>query len=383
MVSMRKKVLFTLSIIMMCLLLVGCLTGEDMVVWEKCYDISKSEEGFFITLDGNKLIITGCAGNENDSDLFLLCIDKDGKVVFSGTFGGKGEDIGKAIVNISDEYLIAGYTSSYGKGGADAWLIKIDKNGNEIWNKTYGGDGYDMGMTLIECDDAYFIAGSTTSYSKNAGADAWLIKIDKDGNEIWNKTYGGDGYDGFRSGKVLNDEEIILVGTTSSYSTKGDLDAWMVRIDEDGNEIWNKTYGEDRSDLFNDVVVENGKIIAVGHSECEEDRWSGLVVITDGNETHLNRIESDRSTGLSSLVETNGFYYTVGYEGVFGSGEDDLLLVKLDSNGNIVWKKLIGGKFEDAGIWICKYNNQLYLVGYKDRYGKMDYDCWVVKLRAE
>ncbi len=381
MASMRKKALFTLSIIIICLLLVGCLTGEGMVVWEKCYDISKSEEGFFISTDGNRLIITGRAEDKNDSDLFLLCIDGNGEVIFSKTFGGKGEDIGKAVINLSDGYLVVGYTSSYGKGGTDTWLVKVDKNGTEIWNKTYGGDGYEKGMTLIRCDDGYLIAGSTTSYSKDGSTDAWLVKVDKNGNEIWNKTYGGDGYDEFRSGKALKDGEIVLAGMTSSYKTKGDMDAWIVWIDGNGMEIRNSTYGEDHMDLFNDVAVENEKIIAVGHSECKEDKWSGLVVITDGNETYLNRLEGDKSTGLSSIVRVGDFCYAVGYEGVFGSGEDNLLLVKINESGKIIWRKTFGGRFEDAGVWICGYKNLLYLVGYKDRYGNKSYDCWVIKLK--
>ena len=156
-----------------------------------------------------------------------------------------------------------------------------------------------------------------------------------------------------------------------------------MKVDKDGNEIWNRSYGGEFTDLFNDVIIDEDRIVAVGHSEKGEDKWYGLFVIADdnGNKILEKEVESEESTGLSSVITLNGFYYAIGYEGVFGSGRDDLLLLKFDKNGNIVWKKLFGGKFEDAGVWLCGENNHLYLVGYKDRNGDFSYDFWILKLK--
>ena len=110
-----------------------------------------------------------------------------------------------------------------------------------------------------------------------------------------------------------------------------------------------------------------------------ETNLVGMVV--NWNPSFEKEVESKKSTGLSSIITLNGFYYAIGYEGMFGSGRDDLLLLKFDKNGNIVWKKLLGGKFEDAGIWLCGENDYLYLVGYKDRNGDSIYDFWILKFK--
>ena len=94
------------------------------------------------------------------------------------------------ILKIRDGYLITGYCQPKGKENLDVFLLKIDKDGNEIWNKSFGGWKEDVGEKIIETSDGYIIGGYTESYG-NGDADFWIIKVDENGNEIWNRTYGG------------------------------------------------------------------------------------------------------------------------------------------------------------------------------------------------
>ncbi|MDY6864928.1 MAG: hypothetical protein SVY15_03010 [Halobacteriota archaeon] len=139
-------------------------------------------------------------------------------------------------------YILAGYTESYGAGNKDAWLIKTDSNGNEEWNRTFGGEGGDAAFSILQtADGGYILAGGTGSY--DAGMiDAWLIKTDSNGNEEWNRTYGGRDYDLGMSARQTKDGGYILVGYTESYGA-GKEDAWLIKTDKNGNEEWNRTFG--------------------------------------------------------------------------------------------------------------------------------------------
>ena len=382
---MRYKLLAStvLCIILTCIVIFVMLRS-DSIVWNLSFDFNGSEEGWFISVKDDTPLIVGCISFDGDRDLLFMKLDKNGGILVKRILGGPKDEYGKSILKLSDGYLIVGSTSSYGKNGSsDAWLIKVDENGNEIWNRTYGGDGEDFGFSILKLNDGYLIVGSTSSYGKNGSSDAWLIKVDENGNEIWNRTYGGDGEDQFRAGKISTDGNIFLAGLTSSYGKNSSMDGWLMEVDQKGIEKWNRSYGDLYSDLFNDVVLDDGKIIAVGHSECNE-KWHGFLVITDedGKEIAKRKIEEDESTGLSSITKIGGFYYAVGYRGVFGGGRDDLLLVKFDKDGNIVWEKVFGGIYEDAGVWIDGEDENLYLVGYKDRNGDSKYDLWVIKLKV-
>ena len=154
------------------------------------------------------------------------------------TFGGKYTEHGNSILEIEDGYLISGITYSYEThGGWDAWLIKIDKNGNEIWNKTYGWQKFEIGARIAEAEDGYILYG-VTEYTP-MGGNAYIIKVDKDGNEIWSKAYGKRS--GFADIEKVNGG-YVLCGFTDTFAV-GRSDAWVLKIDEEGNEIWNKSFG--------------------------------------------------------------------------------------------------------------------------------------------
>ncbi len=114
------------------------------------------------------------------------------KLEWDVTFGGASLDYVHSVQQTVDGgYIAAGMTASYGAGSRDAWLIKADLHGNEVWNKTFGGTNSDTAFSVQQTTDGgYIVAGYTYSYG--AGVfNMWLIKTDTDGNEVWNKTFGG------------------------------------------------------------------------------------------------------------------------------------------------------------------------------------------------
>ena len=139
-------------------------------------------------------------------------------------------------------YIIAGYTSSYGAGGYDLWLVKTDASGTENWNKTFGGTSHDLGNSVQQTSDGgYVITGETDSYGAGS-RDLWLVKIDASGTENWNKTFGGTGGDFGYSVQQTSDGGYVIAGQTNSYGA-GSFYIWLVKTDASGTENWNKIFG--------------------------------------------------------------------------------------------------------------------------------------------
>ena len=116
------------------------------------------------------------------------------EIFFNQTYGGKQTEYASFAVETNDNgFLIAGFTNSYGAGDADIWLLKIDSNGVPEWNKTYGTPGVETSYYIIKTDDnAYLITGRTNYYG-TGDLDLLLLKVDQDGNLLWNRTMGGAG----------------------------------------------------------------------------------------------------------------------------------------------------------------------------------------------
>ena len=236
--------------------------------------------------------------------------------VWNKTYGGQGYDVGSSVIKTKDGgYVITGWTESYGVGGLDAWLIKADEAGNEIWNKTYGGLGDEGGFSVQETlDERYILVGRTESYGAGS-SDLWLIKIDSEGTEEWNKTFGGRDYESGTSVQNTMDGGYIIAGATKSYGVGG-LDAWLIKADEAGNEIWNKTFGGPADDFANSALqTKDGGYIFTG--------------------------------------------YTIQSHGIDNS---DLWVVKTDSKGDILWDKAFGGDDNDVGVSIKEINDGGYII---------------------
>jgi len=156
-------------------------------------------------------------------------------LTWDSTYGGRVEEAALSLIQTTDGgYAVAGYTLSKGAGKLDFWVIKLDSQGNMVWDTTYGGSGGDAAYSLIQTTDGgYAVAGATSS--KGAGADDfWVIKLDHQGNMIWDRTYGGSGEDWAWSLIQTTDGGYVVAGYTYSKGA-GAADFWVIKLDAQGN----------------------------------------------------------------------------------------------------------------------------------------------------
>jgi formylglycine-generating enzyme required for sulfatase activity len=211
-------------------------------------------------------------------DIWLIKTDAEGNEVWNQTFGGSANDLGYSVQQTNDGgYVIIGTTQSYGYGNYDVWLIKTDADGNEVWNQTFGGSNGDYGFSVKQTlDNGFIIVGRTSSFG-NGSSDIWLIKTNELGNEEWNTTFGGIHDDYGESVQLTTNNKFIIAGWTSSFGN-GSSDIWLIKTDADGNEIWNRSFGgvSSESSYSAEQTTDNGYIVSgvtQSYGNGQRDIW--------------------------------------------------------------------------------------------------------------
>ena len=254
--------------------------------------------------------------------------------VLEQTYGGSKDDIANAITPTKDGgFIVAGWTNSFGNGKKDIYLLKIDKYGNKVWEKTYGGRGDDRAYDITPTKDGGFIVAGWTNSFGNGKKDIYLLKIDKYGNKVWEKTYGGRGDDRAYDITPTKDGGFIVAGFTYSFGN-GRKDIYILKIDKNGNKLWERTYGGRNSDIANSIIP---------------TKDGGFIVA--------------------------GFTYS------FGNGKYDVYLIKIDKNLNKIWQKTYGrNEYEKVYDITPTKDGGFIVVGETNSFGNGRYDVYLIKI---
>ena len=194
-------------------------------------------------------------------------VTADSCKTFCIAIGGPNSDVGGSIIQTTDGgYAITGYTDSYGQGGKDVYIIKLDINGNIQWTRTIGGPGNDVGNAIVQtADSGYIIVGSTTSFGQGSW-DIYVVKIDNNGNLQWTKTIGGTDRDVGRSVVQTSDGGYAIVGHTYSFGGGIFYNIYVIKLSANGTIQWTRTIGGTYNDYGLSIVQtsDNGYVIT-GH----------------------------------------------------------------------------------------------------------------------
>jgi hypothetical protein len=281
------------------------------------------------------------------------------------TFGGSADDAAYDVQETVDGgFIITGFTESYGAGQKDAWLIKAGLDGTEQWNRNYGGEWDDWGRSVIQMDNEEFLltfSGSTAGSEVN---DLEMIRLAPDGGERLARSFGGSGREVPCAGFCTDDSGYILAGSTASTDS-GDTDFWLLKIDEDGNQVWDQTYGGEANERAHAMQLTADGIIMTGSTESFgaglKDVW---LVKTDmqGTEQWQKTFGTDSADVGFDVRETQDMGYIItGYTASADSARD-IWLIKTDSDGNIQWSQVYGGANDDLGKSVRQTPDGGYIV---------------------
>jgi len=382
--------LTALVLLLLCLLLFGpARTWAQNYCWAKSYGGTDWEWPRSIqqTSDGG-YVVAGytCSFGAGDRDFWVLKLDRDGNIQWQKTYGGTDWDGARSIQQTSDDgYVVAGPTESFGAGDRDFWVLKLDRDGNIQWQKTYGGTDWDGARSTKQTSDGgYVVAGHTYSFGAS-DRDFWVLKLDRDGNIQWQKTYGGTDWDEARSIQQTSDGGYAVAGRTDSFGA-GDRDFWVLKLDSDGNIQWQKTYGGADWDWARSIQqTSDGGYVVAGYTYSFGAGTSDFWVLKLDRDGHIQWQKTYGGTdwdGARSIQQTSdGGYVVAGYTYSFGAGLNDFWVLKLDRDGHIQWQKTYGGADWDWARSIQQTSDGGYVVaGRTESFGAGRADFWVLKL---
>jgi len=216
------------------------LDSEGVMQWQKTYggrlSDSTSAEPLRQTADGG-YVVTGRTESfgAGEGDFWVLKLDGTGGVEWQKTYGGSEDEYARSIRQAADGgYVVAGYTQSFGAGGWDVWVLKLDALGTVQWQRTFGGLEDEMTYS-VECtsDGGYVVAGWTESFGAGNG-DVWVLKLGGDGLIQWEKTFGAGDSDFAAAVREGSQGGYFVAGGTESFG-EGENDFWVLKLDEDGS----------------------------------------------------------------------------------------------------------------------------------------------------
>jgi hypothetical protein len=341
---------------------------------------------------------------EQQGDIYLIRTDAAGEVLWEKTYGGEAYDAGSTIFPADDGGLmIAGCTASFGAGGLDAYLLKVDQEGNELWSKTFGGaldematawpaegGGYFVGGAIVDPNDIVADPGAA-GYGGLAGrSNIYLSRTDDEGGELWTRTFGGENNVMPTAGLRTADGGFLILATIMHYP-KNDDDIYLLRVDQDGNEVWSRTWDAGTTNSYGLVETADGNYLVCGsyspYEDMERAKADFLFIEVDpqGNELWTRTFgepgEVDHGAVLAGT--TDGGYVAAGelVEDYY-AWDADIKLVKIDENGQVLWERVFAVNAHSMFATILQHPDGGYVIAGSTFNGRV-FEIFLLKTDAE
>nr|QEE16484.1 hypothetical protein DSAG12_02314 [Candidatus Prometheoarchaeum syntrophicum] len=299
--------------------------------------------------------------------------------IWNQTWDGSAYETGTSIWKNESYLYTAGYTNSFGAGSSDLLLIKWNTDGSQIWNRTWGGEGIEVGVTVWGDENFLYTTGYTDSFGAG-NFDLFLIKWTTEGNQIWNRTWGGMDDDFVRS--LWGDETYLYTtGLTKSFSP-AICDLVLIKWTTEGNQIWNRTWGGMDSDIGNTIWGDESFLYTTGYTKsCGKGEGDLLIVKwdTDGTQIWNRTWGGTRLDYVNSAWGSGSYLYLTGYTGSYSTNDYDLFLTKWDIDGNLIWEQILKGFNYDRGKSIWSDGLNLYVLGTLNTLGPNIRDFLLIK----
>ncbi len=352
-------------------------TYGSTICMDDAYSIQQTTDGGYI--------VAGLRTAPDDPwyyDIWILKLDAAGVIEWQRSYGSStNDDYPWKILQTADGgYVVGAVTFSYGAGWTDFWVLKLDSNGNILWEKTYGTNLHDsLNSIELTSDGGYILSGSTSSHlGGNYQQDLWIIKLNSTGGVDWQKKMGGSGNEIGYSVQQTTDGGYIVAGSTSSYGA-GQDDYWILKLDSSGNISWQKTYGGVNSDSAVGIQQTSDGGFIVGGNSWSLGTYRHMVILkldSSGNVSWQNKYAGSANDSITSLQKTTDGGYIVG--GI--SASSDMWVLKLASDGTISWQKAYGHQSDYDGAYSVRQTSDggYVVAGSTSNNGEEPYDEFLV-----
>lgn len=358
--------------------------------WIKNYGDADYEFGELVeeTSDGGYFVMGTTISEQTNTDIWVLKTDENGDTLWTRTYGGSLEEWGFSGQITSDGgFIIVGFTESFGAGKYDAWLLKIDPDGDTAWTQTYGDTGYDVASSVHQTtDDGYIITGHRDgTFSQQANyvipGDIWLIKTQADGTLMWEKTYGIPDQD-YEQGLCVRQTSDggYIVGCNGLEEPT----ARLIKTDAAGDSVWVYRTNDDRW-FYCVRQTSDGSYMIAGSFDTD----LGIARFSETGDLMWEKTYGEPSPACDWACwmepTPDGNYIATGLYGGILSGSSpsygDVWLLKVDENGDTLWTRLFGDNPEfDEGCCVKLTSDGGYVIaGYSDTYSNGGHDICLIK----
>jgi hypothetical protein len=383
--------------------------------WNKAFKATNSEDILAMIPSENNVVFAGSAfaGQANG---WIAKADQNGHLLWQKLYGGTQTEVLRSVAATPDGgYILAGSAESSNgditglRGSTDAWVLKLDANGNIIWSKAYGGTRYDDAKTIVATGDGYIVSGIGQSFDgdlqNTSGTGAiWVFKVDLSGNMVWSKFMGGGSGESRKLIPVENGNYLLLGTTHTITQTLTHQNVIVIKLDASGNKIWEKNYGGSETEKPYDVkMAANGNYVIAGVTYSSDgdvteafgasDAWI-INIDINGNKIWQKSLGGSGIDEMQAVASTtDGGFLVAGWtaskdgDATGGDGWSEMWVVKLDQAGRKVWHKTFGGTGGERAQTIIAGSNDTYLIaGYSDSKECIDekfhgdQDGWMIKI---
>ena len=390
---MKKKLLISI-------ILIGLMLGvsipvsadttaiEPNVTWVQTYGrLLNDEWGSSVqqTSDGGYIVVgaksTAFFDIHSKRDVWLVKLDDNGLMQWEKTFGTRGNDMGNAVLQTSDNgFIITGSAEPIGTEKGNLWIIKTDDQGNKQWDSILGvSSDFESGSMIIETDDSNYIVVGSVNTSGGGRGDIWLLKIDAFGNKLWDKSFGDRGHN-YADDVVETSDGFVILGSSWIPDETNGYDIWLLKTDKKGELLWDQIFDASDSDHgWSLDQCDDGGFIITGEKDHGSDDKVWLIK-TDEN-GNLAWDTSFPGRGDSVQQTSDGGFIIAGYE-IDPTPKDysNGLLIKTDGTGNLLWKKTLGGKENDFLYSIEQTADNGFIVVGGIYQTWFDAGLWIMKL---
>lgn len=327
------------------------------------------------------------SGSGARSDVLVVGLDETLGIKWSKACGGTGRDVGDGVCAAEGGgVIVVGSTTSAGSGAEDVLLLRLDEEGSLVWSRTIGGERADAGLDVCAAADGGYAACGYTYSEGDGESDVYLFRFDAAGELAWSKTFGGTSFERAAAIEALPDGGFALVGGTTNPLARGNYTGLLTRVDRSGDLLYEAFFGYSTYDFVEGLwATGDGGLILAGYRDMATDIMDAFIVRTDErgeqvwNLTHGERANLDYARDILETAD-DGFL-VCGRTNHPVPGANDAWLLAVDSLGNVLWEQPFGGEGSDSvRRMVADDESRVVAVGYTTSFGAGSYDALILEI---